>query len=362
MALRIGVVGLHRGMGFVRVFSQHPDCELAAVCDIQPGRAGDVAEEFGVPMHFEDYSELCRADIDAIVVATPAPVHVPHALEALSEGKHVLSEVPAAYDLNQAEQLARGVERSGLKYMFAENMCYFAYIQTYRQMVHRGDIGRPIYAEGEYVHDCRSLMHGRFDGVTPGSESGPNWRASMPPIHYCTHDLGPVLEILDTRCISAVGMHTGSHIAAEWGTIDAEVGLFRCESGAVVKILCAFSIARRPAMHWMVVYGTEGYLEGPRGGTGNRHMLYTERTQNLQGPMELALSTSHTGAPPEATAGGHGTSEYYMCNDFARCILDDTQPPIDVYRGLDYSVPGICAHISAESGGKPVEVPDFRRD
>ncbi|MEA3402079.1 MAG: Gfo/Idh/MocA family oxidoreductase [Armatimonadota bacterium] len=360
MPLRIGVAGLRRGMGFVRVFGHHAECELAAVCDVQPGRARQVAEKHEVPMHFEEYSELCRADIDAVVVATPAPVHVAHAVEALEAGKHVLSEVPAAWTLDEAEQLARTVERTGCKYMFAENMCYFAYIETYQQLVHRGEIGRPTYAEAEYVHDCRDLLHDRFDGITPGSESGPTWRASMPPIHYCTHDLGPVLEILDTRCVSAVGMHTGSHVGAEWGTIDMEVGVLEAESGAVIKILAGFAVAREPAMHWMVIYGTEGYLEGPRGGTGNAHMLYSERIPNLSRPVELPLSASHPKAPPEATAGGHGTSEYFMCNDFVRCILDDTEPAIDVYRALDYTVPGICAHLSAERGGEPVEVPDLR--
>ena len=69
MALRIGVAGLRRGMGFARVFAHHAECELTAVCDVEPGRAARVAEEMGVPLHFEDYSELCRADIDAIVVA-----------------------------------------------------------------------------------------------------------------------------------------------------------------------------------------------------------------------------------------------------------------------------------------------------
>ena len=59
-------------------------------------------------------------------------------------------------------------------------------------------------------------------------------------------------------------------------------------------------------------------------------------------------------------AGGHGTSEYFMVDDFVRCILDDTKPAIDVYEGLDYTAPGICAHLSAEQGGKAVEVPDFR--
>ena len=360
MALRIGVAGLRRGMGFARVFKHHAECELAAVCDVEPGRAASVAEEYSVPMHFDDYSALCRADIDAIVVVTPAPLHVAHTLEAMSGGKHVLSEVPAAWDLDEAGQLARGVEASGLKYMFAENMCYYAYIETYEEMVKRGDIGKPIYAEGEYIHDCRPLMHDRFDGMTPGSESGVTWRASLPPIHYCTHDLGPLLEIMDTRVVSAVGMHTGSNVEPQWGTIDMEIGVFKTASGAVIKILVGFSIAREPSMHWMVIYGTEGYIEGPRGDRNGDHMVYSEKTANLQGPMRLPLSSSHTNAPPEATLGGHGTSEYFMCNDFVRCIVDDTEPAIGVYRGLDYSVPGICAHISAENGGEPVAVPDFR--
>jgi len=347
-------------MGFVRVFGNHKDCELAAVCDVQPGRAQQVAEENDVPMHFEDYSVLCKADVDAIVVATPLPVHVPCAIEALEGGKHVLSEVPAAATLEQCEALARAVERTGLKYMFAENMNYMAYLQTYEHLVRQGTIGRPIYAEAEYIHDCRGLMHDREDGITPGSATGRTWRASMPPIHYCTHSLGPVLEILDTRITSACGLHTGSNIGAEWGTIDMEVGIFQTESGAVIKVLTAFCVARHPSMHFFVIYGTEGYLESPRGGRPGNHHVYTEQLPNLSAPIELPMTAAHAKAPPEATAGGHGTSEYYMCNDFVRCILDDTAPVIDVYRGLDYSAPGLCAHLSAESGGEAVEVPDFR--
>jgi predicted dehydrogenase len=347
-------------MGFVRVFGNHKDCELAAVCDVQPGRAQQVAEENEVLMHFEDYSELCQADVDAIVVATPVPVHVPCAIEALEAGKHVLSEVPAAANLEQCEALARAVERTGLKYMFAENMNYMAYLQSYEEIVHKGTIGQPIYAEAEYVHDCRSLMHGREDGITPGSATGRTWRASMPPIHYCTHSLGPVLEILDTRITSACGLHTGSNIGAEWETIDMEVGIFQTESGAVIKVLTGFCVARQPSMHFFVIYGTEGYLESPRGGRPGNHHLYTEQLPNLSAPIELPMTAAHAKAPPEATAGGHGTSEYYMCNDFVRCILDDTAPVIDVYRGLDYSAPGLCAHLSAEQGGERVEVPDFR--
>ena len=64
--------------------------------------------------------------------------------------------------------------------------------------------------------------------------------------------------------------------------------------------------------------------------------------------------------PPGVQSGGHGVSEYYMVNDFVRCIIDDTKPAIDVYEGLDYTAPGICANLSAQRGGEQVEVPDFR--
>jgi len=49
-----------------------------------------------------------------------------------------------------------------------------------------------------------------------------------------------------------------------------------------------------------------------------------------------------------------------MVNDFVRCILGDGKPAIDVYEGLDMSLPGICAHLSAENGSQPVEVPYLR--
>ncbi len=40
-----------------------------------------------------------------------------------------------------------------------------------------------------------------------------------------------------------------------------------------------------------------------------------------------------------------------MFDAFIKSILDDTPPPIDIYKSLDYTLPGLCAHMSAEKGG-----------
>jgi len=38
---------------------------------------------------------LGQSDLDAVIVSTPMPLHVPHTIMALDRGIHVLSEVPA---------------------------------------------------------------------------------------------------------------------------------------------------------------------------------------------------------------------------------------------------------------------------
>lgn len=357
--LKIGVVGVgsnddvgcKRGRSFIRVFSAMPETSVTAVCDVNESALEEVGRESGIKSLFTSYDEMLEQDLDAIVVASPAPLHARHCIAALESGKHVLSEVPACYSLDECQPLVSAVRESGKKYMFGENVCYFAYVETWKQMIAEGRIGQPIYAEGEYVHDCRSLM--------VAADGQKTWRASMPPIHYVTHSLGPIVQMMNGRCVSAVGMKTGCNVAPELGAIDMEVGLFRMSNGAVVKQLCGFSVAREPSHIALTVYGTKGVLEHRTSDTGGTR-AYFEEVANLHGMITMPIGIEHPKAPREARLGGHGTSEYFMLRDFVDCILNDTKPAIDVYDALDFTVPGICAHLSAESGGKPVEIPDFR--
>ena len=357
--LRIGIIGIgasqgvgsKRGRSFIRVFQALPQTEVTAVCDLDEGGLAEVEREFGIKALFTDYREMLSQELDAVVVAGPVPVHAEHAVAALESGKHVLSEVPACYKLSECKGIVDAVRESGKKYMLAENCCYYAYVETWKEIIRQGRIGTPIYAEGEYVHDCRSLM------IDPQGQK--TWRASLPPIHYITHSLGPIIQMMDARCVTAVGMHTGCNVAPEIGAIDMEVAVFRMSNGAVVKQLCGFSIAREPSVGWLSIYGTKGVLEGRRWDK-DEFKGYFEDTPNLHGMVRLPLDFNHTNVPREALLGGHGTSEYFMIKAFVDSILNDTKPPIDVYDAMDFTVPGLCAHISAESGGKSVDIPDFR--
>ena len=345
--LKVGVVGLRRGRGLFRVFHNHCDTQVTAVCDLAVDRAEEVAVAFGIPEVYSDFEAFLRSGLDVVVIATPAPLHADQSVRAMEAGAHVLSEVPAAWSLEGCMRIVETAECTGCVYMMGENMNFYHYIREWKGRVQAGEIGEVFYAEAEYIHDCRKLMRDAQGGLT--------WRAEMPPIYYCTHSLGPVLDILEDRCTWAVGMATGTHTEPELGSIDMEVGLFRTAKGRVIKILCGFTVTRKPALHWQVFYGTEGTLENRR--TPWEEAKVYRAGDERMGPIRAEASDPD--APPEATAGGHGTSEYYMVDGFIRAVLGGT-PPIDVYRSMDYSAPGLCAHLSAQRGGEPVEVPDFR--
>ncbi|MGI6610774.1 MAG: Gfo/Idh/MocA family protein [Limnochordia bacterium] len=347
--LNVGVVGLRRGMSFVNMFGRHPECKLAAVCDTQPGLAERVARERDIPAAYLDFDKFIDHDLDIVVVAAPPMFHVSQSIAALKRGRHVLSEVPAVANIEECHALVQAVKESSGKYMMGANPNFWAFIESWREMVRQGRLGKVIYAEAEYIHDIPSLRR--------TSDGQPTWRAYLAPIHYCTHSLGPILSLSDDRCVSAVGMHTGSNIDTEFGTVDMEVGLFKTEKGSVIKVLCGFSV-KRPGFHYYSVYGTKGCLEKRR--DSDRTIAYFEDIPNLQGMVDIPINTVHPHLPGWAGSGGHGTAEYVMVQAFLEAVLEDKEPPIDVYTALDYSVPGLCAHLSAEQGGKLMEVPNFR--
>jgi predicted dehydrogenase len=325
------------------------------VCDLNPQTAAGLADQLGVERRVTDYDAVVEADdIDAVVVATPPPVHVPMSIAALGVGKHVLSEVPALWKAEEAEDLVRAAAASTAQYMMAENMAYFAWVQTFESMVRQGFIGEPVYAECEYVHHVPSLMVEEVDG-----EIRPTWRARLGPAQYCTHDLGPILGMFDDRVDTVVGMSTGCVSRPDLGTTDGEVILCKTVKGRVIKFLGTFLNRREPALHYFSLYGTKGVLESPRM-PEQSFRVCSDMIPNTHGMASMPLSDSHPSLVGQVPGGGHGTCEWLMVDDFVRAIEAGEKPPIDVMKALDWSLPGVLGHMSAEAGSVPMRVPDPR--
>ena len=78
------------------------------------------------------------------------------------------------------------------------------------------------------------------------------------------------------------------------------------------------------------------------------------------GAEEIACPTIDPNAPPEAHHGGHGTSEYFMVQDFIAAIDNNMKAPIDAVRAVEFTAPGIVAHDAAMQSGVWLDVPQFR--
>ncbi|NOY81272.1 MAG: Gfo/Idh/MocA family oxidoreductase [Kiritimatiellaeota bacterium] len=366
-ALKVGVLGLRRGMTFATQFNTLPETRTVAVCDQDSARIEHALNTLGSDARgFSEYNEMLATDLDIVVVASGAPDHVLHCCQALESGRHVLSEVPADISLDRCRELVASVRKTGRKYMLAENCCYWGFVQEYRRQVRTGRLGDVLYAEGEYLHDVRRLYLENLDlpkdagfrALREHPKSRRTWRADLHPINYLTHDLGPLLEILDDRCVSVCAMATAS-ACGEGFAPAAEVALFKTAGGRVIKLLTEFSLPR-PSHHWFALMGTKGSLESPRG-PATKHLLYCE-DENMESWSEMAWSTRLLAGPAAAWKSGHGGADWHISREFADCILHDTPSPIDVFRAMDYTVPGICAVRSIEQGGAPVPIPDLRED
>jgi predicted dehydrogenase len=107
--VRIGVVG--GGFGSHFQWHLHPNCKVAAVCDIRPDRLQTLSEVYHCDKTYKNFREMLgNRELDAVAVFTPLPLHVWMATEAMKTGKHVISAVPAGMTVEELEQLLETVK------------------------------------------------------------------------------------------------------------------------------------------------------------------------------------------------------------------------------------------------------------
>lgn len=100
---RVAVIGCGAwGKNLIRNFAAFG--VLRAVCDIDPLKARPLAHQYGVDTLSEE-EIFTHSTIDAVVIASSAPLHVSQAEQALEAGKHVYIEKPMSLSVIDAKRL-----------------------------------------------------------------------------------------------------------------------------------------------------------------------------------------------------------------------------------------------------------------
>jgi predicted dehydrogenase len=141
--MRVAVVGCGAwGLNLVRTCAELG--VLGAVVDADPAVAQRQAAAWDVPT-LSLRQALEEENLDAVIVATPAPTHAAICRQALDHGKDVFVEKPLASDLAEAEALAARVAISDRVFMVGHLLRHHPAFEALAAIVARGEIGAPLY-------------------------------------------------------------------------------------------------------------------------------------------------------------------------------------------------------------------------
>jgi len=120
--LNIGFIGVG-GMGIMSLkeIIDFEDLNIIAFADVDLSHLED-AKKIILEKHpdadvktFQDFRDLTKLDnIDAVIISTPDHWHIPAAINALKNGKHVYIEKPLTLTIAEGRELVNAVKQTGL--------------------------------------------------------------------------------------------------------------------------------------------------------------------------------------------------------------------------------------------------------
>ncbi len=364
--VKIAIAGLGFGAEFIPIYQAHPDADLVAVCQRTESALTEVADRFGVPRRYTDFETMLGdQEIDAVHINTPIPDHARQSIAALEAGKHVACTVPMATTVAECQAIVAAAKRSGRRYMMMETVVYSREFLRVRELVDDGVIGR--------IQFLRGAHHQEMAGW-PGY-----WRG-LPPMHYPTHAVGPVLSLAGSLAESLVCLGSGQisdELAAEYGSPFAVESALITLRDSVVGAEVARSLfeTAREYVESFTVYGDRATFEWEQL-QGSGHVLHVgEKPERIEVPdyahllpPAIAGFTTHGIYDDDnrhlsfTQGSGHGGSHPHLAHEFVRCIVEDRPAAIDELTAANWTAVGLCAHQSALAGGARVTLPDFGRE
>lgn len=152
--VRIGVIGTGGIANGAHLpgYSQIPDdCEIFAICDIDPAALEKTSAKYPNVQHkFEDYKQLlAMPEIDAVSVCTPNYVHYQPTIDALNAGKHVLCEKPIALNAQQGADMVAAAKKNGKFLQIGYNSRFQPSNQALKRFIDAGELGDIYYARAQ---------------------------------------------------------------------------------------------------------------------------------------------------------------------------------------------------------------------
>lgn len=367
--INVAVVGLGFGAEFIPIYQRHPDANMYAICQRNKEKLNQIGDEFGIAVRYSDFDELLKdPHIDAVHINTPIPNHGEQSIKALKAGKHVACTVPMATTVDECRQIVELVKSTGLTYMMMETVVYAREFLFMKELYEKGELGKIQFLKATHQQD--------MDGW-------PDYWPGLPPMHYATHCVGPVLGLTraEAEYVSCFGSGTiREELIPKYNSpfaVESTHIKFRNSDLSAHVYRSLFDVARQYRESFEV-YGSKKSVEWPLI-EGRPLVVHTAKKPEPEIPEEVH-SPDYAHYLPEpiqrfTTKGvydtedhthlsftqgaGHGGSHPHLVHEFVDALVKGREPFPNAKQSANITCVGILAHESALQGGKRINLPDF---
>jgi predicted dehydrogenase len=387
--VRIAIIGLgQRGPAHLAIMSQIEGAEIKALCDIRPDKANSARERLRGTSHApdvltgpEDWKRVCeRDDVDLVVITTPWYLHAEMAVYAMSHGRHVASEVPAAGTIEGCWALVETAERTRKHCMMMENDSYLPFQIMTLNMARQGFFGEVVHGDCAYN---TSKLQNNFSRNLYWDMWWLRQYAERRGNIYPTHGLGPVSQIMNINrgdrfefLVSVEGNDFMMNSRAkELAATDdffkpfggktyrgnMNVTTIRTSMGRTIMLQ---HDATSPSPHSLIhgIYGTRGAAlfdpPPPRLSVGNHAWVSPEECQSLTEKYTPKI-TRQLGELARQTKAGHGGTDLLEDWRLIDCLRNGLPLDQDVYDAAAWSAIVPLSQWSVLNRSNSIDVPDF---
>lgn len=367
--IKIAIVGLGFGAEFIPIYQRHPHAEIYAICQRNKAKLDEIGDTYGIEKRYTDYHELLKdPNIDAVHINTPIPNHAEQSIAALKAGKHVACTVPMATTVEECRQIVQLVKETGLNYMMMETVIYAREFLYIKELYENGALGKIQFLKASHQQD--------MDGW-------PNYWPGLPPMHYATHCVGPVLALTrdEAEYVSCFGSgRIREELIKEYNSpyaVETTHIKFRNSDLSAQVYRSLFDVARQYRESFEV-YGSKKSVEWPLI-EGKPLVVHTAKKPEPEIPEEIECPDFAKLLPEEiepftthgvygtddnthlsfTQGAGHGGSHPHLVHEFLMALVDQRQPYPNAVQSSNITCVGILSHESAMKGGEIIGLPEF---
>lgn len=320
----VAVIGCgYWGKNLVRNFARLK--ALRVVCDAEKATLEKFQQEYEVEGVVDFNKVLDMPDVQAVVIATPAPTHTSLVMRALAAGKDVFVEKPLALTLEDAFVIQAAACKSGSILMVGHLLEYHPALVKLRSLVAEGEIGKLQY-----------LYSNRLSFGKVRKEENVLWS-------FAPHDICSILGFVSQLPISiqAVGSACLGEVE-DFCLINLDFEQVKAHS--FVSWFHPFKEQR------LVVVGDKGTAVFDDVSVEEKLTLYDQKFEirdNITG-LKNNSKTVISLAPAEPL-----NSE---CQHFLNCIKSREPPLTGIQNGIDVLTVLNAAQLSLDSKGKVISL------